>query len=124
MNKLTSTSDENYLKTIYYLSKEQGTAVRSVDVASRLSVSKPSVNKAVEKLISRGWVQKEPHCPIHLTQEGKQQALIVIEKFELLTSFLSGILGLSEETARLEAGKLEHVISDETSSRLKACYGL
>ena len=42
-------SGENYLETIYMLKKKQGN-VRSIDVATELSVTKPSVSVAMKKL--------------------------------------------------------------------------
>lgn len=49
------TSGEDYLKAIYILRKENGTA-RSLDVAERIGVSKPSVSHAVKLLREGGFL--------------------------------------------------------------------
>lgn len=55
MAELSSAAKE-YLRVIYTLG--QGAGVRSVDVATELGVSKPSVNKAIRILARGDWLCK------------------------------------------------------------------
>ncbi len=55
-----SESTETYLKEIYRLSKTDE-HVRSIDVASKLNVSKASVNGAVKKLAKEGYLNHRPY---------------------------------------------------------------
>ena len=55
MAKLTK-SIEDYLETILVLEKESSKTVKSVDIASNLSVSKPAVTKAMNDLKELGYI--------------------------------------------------------------------
>jgi len=108
-----STSSENYLETIYNLSKEAG-AVRSIDVANCIGVSKASVNKAISILREAGMVEQELYGSITLTPLGKARAKEVFRRHCTLKRFLIRILGVQEEVAEKDACRMEHVISEET----------
>ena len=59
---------EDYLETLLIL--EETGKIRCVDVASRMHVSKPSVNKAMNVLKEKGYVLQESYGDIHLTDAG------------------------------------------------------
>lgn len=67
------TSGEDYLKAIYILRKENGTA-RSLDVAERIGVSKPSVSHAVKLLREGGFLVMNNDYTLHLTDLGREVA--------------------------------------------------
>ena len=54
---------EDYLETLLILEKTG--KIRCVDVASKLKVSKPSVNKAMNVLKEKGYVHQESYGDIH-----------------------------------------------------------
>ncbi len=110
-------SGEMYLETIYILSKERGT-VRSVDVCEEMGYSKPSVSRAVGILKNGGYLTVEESGHLRLTEEGERVAKRTYERHRILTDFFIGI-GVSEDTASLDACKIEHVISDETLEAIK-----
>lgn len=119
--KKLSTSKEEYLKAIYKLSiKTQ--AVRSVDLAVYLGVSKPSVNNAVTILQEEGLVVKPLRGEIHLTNEGYKQGQIITAKFQLIKQLLITCFNVNERTANKDACKMEHLISDETAFALKKYF--
>ena len=109
-------SAEMYLETIYVLSKNSG-SVRSIDVAEYMGYSKPSVSRAVGLLKSGGYlITKDGE--LLLTDKGQQVAKKVFERHTVLSRFLMRI-GVSDETASIDACKIEHVISDETLNAIK-----
>lgn len=110
-------SREDYLETILILKQEKG-AVRSVDVANRMGFSKPSVSRAVNLLKNAGLVNVEGDGTLCLTETGRLQAENVYERHCLLTQYLVS-LGVSEQTAAEDACRIEHVISEESFSKLK-----
>ncbi|EXG87905.1 iron (metal) dependent repressor, DtxR family [Clostridium sp. ASBs410] len=116
--KKLSPSKENYLKAIYKLS-ETAQAVRSIDLAAYLGVSKPSVNNAVTILQEEGLVIKPLRGEIRLTDEGYNQGKIIISKFQLIKQFLITCCNVNERIASEDACKMEHLISDETTFALK-----
>ena len=112
MNHL-SPSSEDYLETILELS-EANDAVRSVDIADHLQVSKASVNKAVHMLLDAGLIEHAHYGQIHLTGQGRSQAAEIMQCHLMLKRFLSEVLGIDEKTAEQDACRMEHAISRQT----------
>ena len=110
-------SAENYLETVLVLS-ERNPEVRSIDVATELGFSKPSVSVAMKNLRENGYVviNKEGH--IFLTDAGREIAEMIYERHTLLSTWLIS-LGVSPETAAEDACRMEHVISKESFSAIK-----
>ena len=108
-----SPSSEDYLEAIHQLLKEEP-HVHSVQVAQRLKVSKPSVNKAMGVLKEAGLVEQEPYGTLWLTEEGERIARQVAFRHSTLKHFLTDVLGIDEATAETAACRMEHVISNTT----------
>ena len=66
-------SGEDYLETILILQKQCG-MVRSVDVARQMSVSKPSVCRAVAVLRDGGFLEMDEDHFLYLTDAGRKIA--------------------------------------------------
>lgn len=118
-NNAITPSLENYLKTIYLLHKADS-SVRLIDVAERMSVSKPSANRAVAELSEKGFVEHEKFGPIRLTDQGIATAQKLLAKFDTIKRFLMNVLNLSEALAVSEACVLEHTIQDVTLNQMAA----
>lgn len=114
-------SAEMYLETIYMLSQKNA-RVRSVDVAAEMGYSKPSVSRAVSILKKHGYVVMNDDNSLSLTESGKITAEKVFERHNVITEFLKKI-GVSDDTASLDACRMEHVISDETLDAIKGFIG-
>lgn len=110
-------SAENYLETILMLGKKKGN-VRSIDIATALSFSKPSVSVAMKNLRENGYILMDKDGFIALTEKGHEIAETIYERHTLLSSFLM-YLGVSKETASQDACRIEHVISPESFEALK-----
>lgn len=110
-------SAENYLETIYMLSKKKAT-VRSVDVAAELGYSKPSVCVAMRNLREKGYILTDGDGLITLTETGKEIAENVFQRHETITNWLIRI-GVSADQAAIDACRIEHVISRESFECLR-----
>ena len=110
-------ASENYLEAILSFEDESGLA-RSIDVASALGVSRPSVNKALGVLKKAGMVDQQPYGRISLTPDGRRRAKEVMRRHGVIKGFLTGVLGVDDETADFEACKMEHVFSEQTMRKL------
>ena len=110
-------SAENYLETIYRLSKELP-VVRSVDVANELGYKKSSVSIAMKNLREKNHITVTDAGFIYLTDSGKEIAEMIYERHEVLSSWLVR-LGVPEDIASDDACKLEHVLSAESYNALK-----
>ena len=110
-------SAEDYLEAILVLSK-QGGGVRSVDIASMLGVSKPSVSLAMKLLREVGYIAMDRYGTVTFLEKGEEIAVRIYERHQVLTKMLEG-LGVSEEVAKADACKLEHDISNESFEKIK-----
>lgn len=114
--KLTN-SQEEYLKTIYLLEKNSK-RVRVTDMALKLGITKPSVNKAINLLKDMGVIHYRAYGNITLTQEGERYAVEVIKKQDILKMFLVEILNIDTKQAEEEAIAMKHAISEQTAKKL------
>ncbi|ERJ01251.1 MULTISPECIES: metal-dependent transcriptional regulator [Eubacteriales] len=112
-------SGENYLETILLLRQRQG-HVRSIDVATELGFSKPSISRAIGILKSAGYVQVGEGGNILLTESGQQKAEAVYERHRLISRYLVLTLGVPAEIADADACRIEHIISQESFDQIKA----
>ena len=113
-------SGEDYLEAILILHKQKG-AVRSVDVARHMDVSKPSVSHAVTTLRDGGFLTMDSDYFLHLTDVGREVAEQIYEKHRFFTDRLIEA-GVDPETAERDACRIEHVISQESFERLRDAY--
>ncbi len=113
-------SREDYLETIFIISKEQQT-VRNADIAAKLGFARASVSIAVKKLASEGFVLVDDNSRITLTEKGNEIARNVYEKHLILTHILKS-LGVSGKQAEADACRLEHCLSDESFGRICQYY--
>lgn len=111
-------SAENYLETIYILSKRLP-VVRSVDIATELNFKKPSVSVAMKHLREKELITVSDSGFITLTEEGLAQAEAIYDRHTTLTE-LFVLMGVSEKTAAKDACLIEHILSEESFRAIKA----
>ena len=110
-------SAENYLETIYILSKKLP-VVRSVDIATELNFKKPSVSVAMKHLREKELIVVSDAGFITLTDEGLAQAEAIYERHTILTKMFVN-LGVPAEIAAEDACQIEHILSDESFDAIK-----
>ena len=112
-------SGENYLELILDISREQD-SVRSIDIARRMGVSRVSVSKALSVLRDAGMVEPAYYGKVVLTEAGKKRAAEIRCRHELIHRYLVEVLGVPQEIAEADACRMEHVVSAEMLSCLRA----
>ncbi|MCI7326611.1 metal-dependent transcriptional regulator [Hornefia butyriciproducens] len=105
-------SAEDYLEAMLMMKEEHG-YIRSIDIAGALGVTKPSVSYATRHLRESGHITMDQDGLITLTESGMKIATTIYERHRVLTDFLISI-GVNPETARDDACKIEHDISEES----------
>lgn len=110
-------SAENYLETILVLSLRHP-QVRSIDVATEMNFSKPSVSVAMKNLRNSGHIAVDKDGHITLTDSGRLIAETIYERHRLLSSWLIE-LGVDPQVAAEDACRMEHVISPESFNAIK-----
>ena len=107
-------SGEDYLEAILMLQQERG-AVRAIDIAERLGVTKASVSKALTNL---EVVRRD----VRLTEEGSSLAHEVLERHVFFRDLLVAA-GVEPGLAAEEACHMEHCLSDDSFQKLRAHLG-
>lgn len=116
MSNNIHTPIDHYCATIYELI-EDGINVTQANIAKRLNISRASVFEMLNKLESEGIIVKDK--TISLTKSGLKHAQNVVSKHRLAERFLAEVLNLSWEEAHTEAGKWEHIISDNVRKKME-----
>lgn len=110
-------SAEDYLECILKLSKIRP-VVRSIDIATDMNYSKPSISVAMKNLRLNGYIKVDESGFITLTESGMEIASSIYERHLLLKKWLL-FLGVDEQIAEEDACKIEHTLSKETFAALK-----
>ena len=110
-------SVEDYLKTIYILSREKD--VHGADIARTIGVSRPTVCVSLKALEEEGYILMDDTREVHLTEKGMRIAEQIYERHNTLCRLLTK-LGVDEKTAVSDACEMEHAVSNESYQALKA----
>ena len=105
-------SSEDYLEAMLMMREKHG-FIRSIDIAAELGVTKPSVSYATKRLRENGYITMDKDGLITLTPAGMEIASRVYDRHKTLTQFFMH-LGVDEKTAREDACKVEHDLSQVT----------
>jgi DtxR family Mn-dependent transcriptional regulator len=112
---------EEYCECIFDL-REDNLEVIQARIADRLRVSRPSVSEMVRRMQDEGLITLDGNH-ILLTQQGEQLARRVVRRHRLAERFLTDILDLSWAQAHQEAGKWEHVMSEDVEKAIARVLG-
>lgn len=112
---------EEYCEAIYEMHEDDMDVIRA-RIADRLNVSRASVSQMIDRLTKAGLVTTDANC-ISLTDAGEELAQRVVRRHRLAERFLTDVLGLSWADAHQEAGKWEHVMSDEVEAAMNRLLG-
>ena len=115
-------ASEDYLEAMLMMKEKHG-YIRSIDIAGQLGVTKPSVSYATNRLRENGYITMDHDGLITLTDKGMAIAASMYERHKLLTQLLIN-LGVSPETAREDACKIEHDLSQETFDAIRKHAGI
>jgi DtxR family Mn-dependent transcriptional regulator len=91
-------------------------------LAERLGKAAPSVSEMLDRLEAGGLIERHGR-QIAMTADGAAVARGVVRKHRLAERLLVDIIGLPWEKAHIEAGRWEHVISDDVEERLVDLLG-
>jgi Mn-dependent DtxR family transcriptional regulator len=109
-------SSEDYLEAILLLSKELE-YVHQIEVARKLGVSQPAVQKALRILKTNGYIQTDG-LHIYLTERGKSYAENVYHRHCTIKQFLL-LHGVNVNDAENDACEMEHAMSSATFAMME-----
>jgi DtxR family Mn-dependent transcriptional regulator len=107
----------HYLLTIHKLREIHGYA-RVTDIAKDLNLTKGSVSTAINNLKKKNLVKEDDNKFLFLSEHGHREVHIILTSKTLLYYFLKDAVGVTAETAHKDSCLMEHLLSDETRSKL------
>ena len=116
---MNSQSEEDYLKAVYHLQKENK-SVSTNAIASYLEMKPSSVSDMLKKLADKKLIYYKKYKGSSLTKKGKLIALSIIRKHRLWETFLVDKLGFGWGHVHNIAEQLEHINSEELIDKLDA----
>ena len=117
-----STSEENYLKTIFHLQTKDEN-VSTNELAEKLQAKPASITDMMKKLKTRKLVNYQPYQGFRLTSEGKKVALGIIRRHRLWEFFLAEKLKFNWDEVHEIAEQMEHVSSKKLIDKLDEYLG-
>jgi DtxR family Mn-dependent transcriptional regulator len=111
---------EEYCEAVFEL-QEDDVDVIQARIAERLQVSRPAVSEMIKRMEHEGLVDVDRQ--ILLTVQGRALAERVVRRHRLAERLLVDVLGLSWAEAHKEAGKWEHIISDNVERAIERLLG-
>jgi DtxR family transcriptional regulator, Mn-dependent transcriptional regulator len=112
-----TTSEENYIKSIFHLQQETG-LVNTNSLAAEMQTRPASVTDMLKKLKGKKLLQYEKYKGFKLNEAGKKAALDVVRKHRLWEYFLVEKLKFDWDKVHPIAEELEHISSEELVQRL------
>ena len=112
---------EDYLETIYMILGRSSVA-RVRDIAQEMQVSPASVTPAMKRLADKQLIKYSKRNYVELTDKGLFIARRTMTRHNLLSRFLTEILGICREQAESDACAMEHFLSENSMERLAAFF--
>lgn len=107
-----------YLKFIY----DQGSTVKTTDIATHFNVAPPTVTKAISELADEGYLAHIPYRGVIVTDTGKAYARFLMKRHRILSLILVRN-GLSEERACQEVARFESYVTREAIDIMCSAMG-
>ncbi|MEO7397925.1 MAG: metal-dependent transcriptional regulator [Ilumatobacteraceae bacterium] len=112
---------EEYCECIFELDEDDVEVIQA-RIVERLHVSRPAVSEMIRRLETEKLITVS-HNSIALTPSGETLAQQVVRRHRLAERFLTDVLGLSWAEAHHEAGRWEHVISQNVETAMDLLLG-
>lgn len=120
---MLSFTEENYLKTIYNLSREGNQVVSTNAIAESLHTKPASVSDMIGKLAQKDVITYIKYQGVNISDKGKSEALRIIRKHRLWEVFLVEKLKFNWDEVHDVAEQLEHIHSPLLIKRLDEFLG-
>jgi len=115
-------SAEDYLKAIYHLTSNGGSAGTN-ELAQTLDLAPASVSGMLRRLADQDLVEHELYRGATLTPLGRRIALRMLRRHRLIEAYLVAHLGYTWDTVHEEAEQLEHAVSETLIERIAKVLG-
>ncbi len=118
MNDNITANVQEYLETIYLVTRNGNKIATVKAISERMNVAPSSVTEMVQNLAEKGYVTYSPYHGATLTDAGLRIGSKMSRKHRLLERFLHDVLKIGRETVHHQACEMEHSLSDEAEIAL------
>ena len=115
---MLTTSEENYLKTIYNLSESGKNQVSTNSVSKFLKTKPSSVTDMIKKLSAKKLLYHIKYKGTNISSNGKKLAIQIIRKHRLWEVFLFEKLDFKWDEVHKIAEELEHITNEKLIDKL------
>jgi len=115
---MLTTSEENYLKTIYNLSESGKNQVSTNSISKFLKTKPSSVTDMIKKLSAKKLLYHKRYKGTNISSNGKKLAIQVIRKHRLWEVFLYKKLNFKWDEVHTIAEELEHISNEKLIEKL------
>ena len=115
---MLTTSEENYLKTIYNLSDSGKNQVSTNSISKFLKTKPSSVTDMIKKLSAKKLLYHKRYKGTNISSNGKKLAVQIIRKHRLWEVFLYEKLKFKWDEVHKIAEELEHITNDKLIEKL------
>lgn len=116
-------SEENYLKSIYRLSQDEGVKITPTAIAESLRNNPASVVDMIRKLTDKQLIAYDKKSGVSLTPQGLKSAILIVRRHRLWEVFLLEKLGYHWDEIHDIAEELEHINDTTLADRLDKFLG-
>ncbi len=110
---------EDYLAILYVMERD-GDEIIAARLAESLEVAPPTVTMTLKRMERDGWIATGQGKNIRLTEKGRTAASSVIRRHMLTEWMLARMLKVPWSRVHAEAHQIEHTISDEIETQMRA----
>jgi DtxR family transcriptional regulator, Mn-dependent transcriptional regulator len=107
-----------YLKYVF----EKGGVVRTTDISEHFKHDPSTITKAIQEMLSTGFIEYTPYRGISLTQKGTEYAEFLVRRHRVIELMLSHY-GLSRQEACDEALNFEVYVSKDVVDKICSSLG-
>ncbi len=115
---MLTTSEENYLKTIYNLSESGKNQVSTNSISKFLKTKPSSVTDMIKKLSAKKLLYHKRYKGTNISSNGKKLAIQIIRKHRLWEVFLFEKLDFKWDEVHKIAEELEHITNEKLIDKL------
>lgn len=116
-------TEENYIKAIHRLSGQDNSTVSTNQIAEAMQTAAASATDMIKRLSEKELVHYEKYKGVQLTETGSRLARLLLRRHRLWEVFLVEKLGFAWDEVHAIAEELEHIQSEELTSRLDEFLG-
>lgn len=120
---MNSFTEENYLKAIYHLTREEDLPVTTNNIAELTNTKAASVTDMLKKLAEKSLINYVRYQGVTLTEKGRITAVNIVRKHRIWEVFLVDKLGFRWDEVHDLAEDLEHINSAQLIDRLDDFLG-